>query len=138
MEIKPVRELEGNRVELVYENKVSKRESVIRHFSVPSDKADEFASSFEKQRKNSTVISWIATGISTLLGVFLGGKVAKKSILSWIGAVAGGTAFGLGALSVASRQIYKNQQKLFQKYDAKELVYLKEYSEKSEHTEPGN
>ena len=77
MEIKPINELDGNRVELVYENKLSKKTSVISHFSVPKDKADEFSASFKKQRKNNTIFSLIGTGLSALLGVYLGGKVAK-------------------------------------------------------------
>ena len=126
MEIKPVRELEGNRVELVSENKISKKSTVVTHFSVPKDKADEFSASYKKQRKNSTIFSLVGTGLSTLLGVYLGGKVAKKSILSWAGAVAGGIAFGLGALSIASRQVYKTQQRLFDKFDVQQISYLKE------------
>ena len=126
MEIKPVRELEGNRVEIVYENKISKRNSIVRHFSVPAEKADEFAKSFEKNQKKNPIIAWGSACAATLLGAVLGGKVAKKSILSWAGAVAGGIAFGLAEISLAGRQIYKNQQKLFEKYDVKEMFYLKE------------
>ena len=136
MEIKPVRELDGNRVELVCENKISKKSTVVTHFSVPKDKADEFIASYKEQRKNSTIFSLIGTGLSTLLGVYLGGKVAKKSILSWAGAVAGGIAFGLGAISLAGRQVYKNQQKLFEKYDVKEMFYLKDDSQNQIESQP--
>ena len=137
MEIKPINELDGNRVELVYENKLTKKTSVISHFSVPKDKADEFSASFKKQRKNNTIFSLIGTGLSALLGVYLGGKVAKKSLLSWAGAIAGGIAFGLGAVSIAARQINKNRQKLFNKYDVQQITYLKENEpqQKSEQTE---
>lgn len=136
MEIKPVRELEGNRTELVYNNKIFKQNSVVRHFSVPKEKVDEFSKSFEKQQKRDPLIAWISTGIAALLGVFLGGKVAKKSILSWAGAVAGGIAFGLGAISLAGRQVYKNQQKLFEKYDVKEMFYLKDDSQNQIESQP--
>ena len=45
MDIKPVKELEGNRTELVYNNKIFKQNSVVRHFSVPKEKVDEFSKS---------------------------------------------------------------------------------------------
>ncbi len=125
MEIKPVRNLDNGRVELLYKKEISKKNIVKRHFSLPEDKVDEFTADFKKQSKNNFVYSLAGIILSSVLGVFLGGKVAKKSILSWAGAIAGGVAFAFGAISVAGRQIYKNQQKLFAKYDVKEMFYLK-------------
>lgn len=123
MDIKPVRQLDGNRVEMVYENKISKNQSVQRYFSVPAEHADEFASDFTKKQKNNRIFSLTGTGIAVFLGIYAGGKVAKKTILSWMGAVAGGLTFGFCALTIAGRQIYKNQQKLFDKYDVKQVSY---------------
>ena len=126
MEIKPVRDLENGRVELVYSRKLSKSKSYDRHFSVPADKKDSFVSEFKKHAQTANIFGWLGTGIATLAGIWLGGKISSKKILSWAGGVAGGFAFGFGALNILSRQIYKKQQEIFDKYDVQQVTYLRE------------
>ncbi len=133
MKIKSIKNLADNRTELVCKYKISPKSTFVSHLSVPTDKADEFCISYKKQQKNSNLLSFIATTFSTALGAFMGGNVAKKSILSWAGAIVGGIAFGLGTLSIANRQIYKSQQKLFTKYNVQQISYQVETVEKSEH-----
>lgn len=124
MEIKPVKDLGNSRTELIYSRKLSKSKFVDRHFSVPTEKKDEFVTEFKKFTRTSNILGWVGTALATLGGIWLGGKVSQKNILSWAGGVAGGLAFGIGAINIAARGIYKKQQQLLDKYDAKEMVYL--------------
>lgn len=126
MEIKPVKDLGNGRTELVYSKKLPKAKYLDRHFSVPTEKQDEFVSDFKKFTRTSNILGWAGTAVATFAGIWLGGKISQKTILSWAGGVAGGLAFAIGAINIAARSIYKKQQQLFDKYDAKEMVYLRE------------
>ncbi len=122
MEVKPVRQLEGNRTELAITTGRKKR-TFTRHFSVPTDKVDEFTADYKKQQRKSSILASAAMIAGAGLGGVLGGKVIKKF---FIGSILGGLAFAMGGTALALKRIVKNDKAILDKHNAEEIYYLKE------------
>ena len=125
MEVKPVRQLEGNRTEIAISKRLSlgKKNVLTRHFSVPNDKVDEFTADYKKHQRKSSFLGTTATVLSAVTGGILGGKVIKKF---FIGSILGGLAFSLAGISLAAKKILKNDKALLDKHNVQEVYYLKE------------
>lgn len=122
MEVKSVRQLEGNRTELAITTG-QKKQAYTRHFSVPTEKVDEFTAEYKKQKqRTSAIASIVSLGFAGLGGV-LGGKVIKKF---FIGTILGSFAFLLGSFSLAAKQAVKKDKALLDKHNVQEIFYLKE------------
>ncbi|MBQ8167877.1 hypothetical protein IJZ97_00460 [bacterium] len=121
-EVKPVKQLEGNRTEIAVSQKINKKNTVTRHFSVPADKVDEFTADYKKQNRKSSALATIAMLGAAGLGGILGGKVIKKF---FIGSILGGLAFGLGGFTLAARHLVKKDKAVLDKHNTQEVFYLK-------------
>lgn len=124
MEISAVKELENNRSEIIYKNKLSKKNVIVRYFSVPTEKKDEFIKEFKDNHKKSKTIGLMTTFVSAFVGAFAGGRLFKNTFASIAGSIAGGLAFTWATLNLAGRRINNSEKKLFAKFDAKEHTYL--------------
>lgn len=122
MEVKPVRQLEGNRTELAITTGRKKR-TFTRHFSVPTDKVDEFTADYKKQNRKSTILATAAMLAGAALGGVLGGKVIKKF---FIGSILGGLAFATGGTALALKRIVKKDKAVLDKHNAEEIYYLRQ------------
>lgn len=125
MEIKPVRQLEGNKTELIATHKVGINHTMVRYFNVPDDKIDEFMSGYKKEIKKNNV--WKTLGLVSLVGITGGLATGKlfKNIWVSLGATALGTAaFFLGAFNIVNRRAQKAYQKLMKSCNAEEHTYL--------------
>lgn len=122
MEVRPVRQLEGNRTEIAITTGKKKR-TFTRHFSVPTDKIDEFTADYKKQNRKNSALATVAMLGGAGLGGILGGKVIKKF---FIGSILGGLAFGLGVFTLAARHLVKKDKAMLEKHNAEEIFYLKE------------
>ena len=122
MEVKPIRQLEGNRTEIAITTG-RKKQTYTRHFSVPTDKIDEFTADYKKQNRKSSALATIAMLGAAGLGGILGGKVIKKF---FIGSILGGLAFSFGGFALAAKQLVKKDKAVLEKHNAEEIFYLKE------------
>ena len=122
MEVKSVRQLEGNRTELAITTG-QKKQAYTRHFSVPTEKVDEFTAEYKKQKQRTSAIASIVSLVFAGLGGVLGGKVIKKF---FIGTILGSFAFLLGGFSLAAKQAVKKDKALLDKHNVQEIFYLKE------------
>jgi len=126
MEINVVRQLDTTHSEVLCKNKFVGGKEVVRHFSVPTEKQDEFISEFKQQNKKISIWSNIGLFGSALVGALLGGKVFKKALPSLISAAVAAFGAGLGAVMVTGNIAGKAQKNLFDKFGVEERVYLKE------------
>jgi len=124
MEIQAVRTIDNNRSEIVCKNKINKNKEMVRYFSVPTEKQDEFIKDFKKQYKNLQIWGTVGMLIAGAIGGGLAGKLAKRTIPSLLLAFVGGFVTGTAALWAEGTMFSKAQKKLFEKYNAKEHTYL--------------
>ena len=122
MEVRPIRQLEGNRTEIAITTGKKKR-TFTRHFSVPTDKVDEFTADYKKQNRKNSALATVAMLGGAGLGGILGGKVIKKF---FIGSIIGGLAFAMGGIALAAKQIMKKDKAVLDKHNVQEVYYLKE------------
>ena len=125
MEIKALRELEGNRTEVVCKNEMTPHRTLVRYFSVPTDKKDEFISEFEQKTKKDKQNVWIGFFGASLLGSVAGNFITKNIMwLKLLGTVLGTLAGGKAAMNLLGRNVNNSEKHLFDKFDVKEHTYL--------------
>ena len=122
MEVRPVKQLEGNRTEIAITTG-RKKQTYTRHFSVPTDKVDEFTADYKKQNRKNSILATASMLAGAVLGGILGGKVIKKF---FIGSILGGLAFATGGTALALKRIVKKDKAMLDKHNVEEIYYLKE------------
>ncbi len=122
MEVRPVKQLEGNRTEIAITTG-RKKQTYTRHFSVPTDKVDEFTADYKKQNRKNSILATASMLAGAVLGGILGGKVIKKF---FIGSILGGLAFATGGTALALKHIVKKDKAVLDKHNVEEIYYLKQ------------
>lgn len=126
LSVEVVKPLDGGRVQVDAKNKFFGKD-IVAHYSVPENKADEFIADYKKE-ENKRTTNGIASCAITAGAMLLGGLASKKAnvllkglsvvLFGAVGAVASVVGFGMNNA--------KRLNKLFEKHDAKPVVYLKE------------
>ena len=124
MEVRSIRQLEGNRTEIAITTG-RKKNTFSRHFSVPTNKIDEFTADYKKQSAKSSAIATVAMLGAAGIGGILGGKVIRKF---FIGSILGGWAFGMAGFTVAAKLLTNKNKAVLDKHNVQEIHYLKEES----------
>ena len=126
LSVEVVKPLDNGRVQVDAKNKLFGKD-VQTHYSVPKEKADEFIADFKKE-ENTRTKKGIAACAITAGSMILGGLASKKAniLLKGLSVALFGAAGAVASVVGFGMNNAKRLNKLFEKHDAKPIVYLKE------------